>query len=98
VIPELQAFYGGDVERWLDMPIPLLECYAEMKPRLEANENIRAANIVALGMGNLEKLEQARLLGSWERAAAGRRKARTARPGDLAAMGIAYEVVDVKQE
>jgi hypothetical protein len=100
VLPRLVRFYGGDPMMWLErLPIRIVRDFAEMLPRLQAEESLLTADRVALGAGTL-KQDAARELGRrWERATRdpGARDSRARvklTPGDLAAMGIRYKVVE----
>ena len=53
----------------MNIPAWLIESYLEAIPRLEARESIRAANVVAMGTGNLKKPDSQRIATQWKREA-----------------------------
>ena len=67
IVPRLQRFYGH--QDWLNMPTPLLNAYIEMLPRLQAEENISAVTVAALGSGSVKQAEARRITRSWEASA-----------------------------
>jgi hypothetical protein len=73
VIARLQAFYGGDPGRWLQLPMRLLRSYLEHLPGLQAERNMQLATVVAVGTGSLKKHEAEGYMRDWRRAAGGRR-------------------------
>lgn len=89
MIPRLQRFYGGDPERWLEIPVPVLAAYAEMYLRLDAEDRQARITDTGLGFGNVEETEAREVMATLARLTG--RKARPADRGELAAMGIAIE-------
>jgi hypothetical protein len=62
---------------------------------IDAQERLGSLSISALAFGNVSKVESARLLAKLKRAATDtevRSTTRSADPGELAAIGIGYEV------
>lgn len=97
----LQRFYGGHPAWWLfDAPIPLVNAYAIMLPRLQAEEALNTHNTTAMAMGTLPQRNAASLFASLKRQASGifqrRKRPQPPNPAGLAAMGIAVEHVPAK--
>lgn len=55
MIPRLQRFYGGDPERWLEIPSWLFWVYARMEPVLFARESIHRINETSAAYGTMEE-------------------------------------------
>lgn len=51
----------------MSMPVPLLNAYASLLPRLVAEESLVAAERIAVGSGTLRPHARRQLLTSWER-------------------------------
>ena len=70
-------------------PIALLRSYAEVLPRLQAEETLDRAASVALGSGTMKKGQAASMRQRLERQIRGPQwRPKPARPDQLAAMGI----------
>lgn len=67
----------------------LLRAFAQEMPRLQARESISMTNIVALGIGNLDKDDARRLQDDW-RAESGGSPVDPPSPEFLASKGIAF--------
>lgn len=83
------------------MPTPLLNSYAEMAPRLAAEESLLTAERIAVGTGSLRKGVGRRIAHGWERQADQRRIAiRPKGPGEYAAtmasVGIGVKIEPTK--
>lgn len=89
-IPRLQRFYGGHPGWWLaEAPIALVRAFIRMLPRLDAEEQIAASSVHALGSGAMEKKDRERMLAALRKAAGGKRaRAKKASVAELAVMGI----------
>jgi hypothetical protein len=59
----------------------LLNAYSAMLPRLQAAENLRAAQIVAVGTGSMKKHDSQALLGQWNRQAGPAKRLKPGKPG-----------------
>lgn len=59
------------------MPGPLFEAYAEMLPRLQAEDAIRMVTAVAIGAGKAKKAEARRIMRDWNRTAGRGRESAT---------------------
>jgi hypothetical protein len=90
LIPELQVFYHGDPERWLEVPEPLLSAYVEMLPILRAEAALASLTIGGLVMGGTSGLEAQAIIAQWQRLARHKPEKQTASPAMLAEMGIRY--------
>lgn len=51
------------------MPMSILNGYSRMLPRLEAQEAMQMATVIAMGGGHLKKGDSRRIMASWKRAA-----------------------------
>ena len=51
MIPRLQRFYGGNPERWHEIPVWLLVAYNAMLPRLQAEETLAQLGLMQAGGG-----------------------------------------------
>jgi hypothetical protein len=93
VIPALQRYYGGRPQDWLEMPLVLLNAYAMVMPRLQAEDAMRMAEVVAVGTGNLEKGDSQRVQARWREALEGDRPAsrKPPAPDFLALHGIGFK-------
>lgn len=75
---------------------PLLNAYMSMLPRLQAEEDMRAVNVVAAGTGSLRDSDRRTYLADLRRAAtSGLRRSEKPTRKDLAAIGIKVEEVKV---
>ncbi|MEK7765277.1 MAG: hypothetical protein AAB368_03470 [bacterium] len=94
MVASLQRFYGGDPERWLEVPFYLVRALAEKMEAVEAGEALRAVEVAALGSGGYGKETARRLLDEMQRKASGGRGRRAQRlpPGMLANVGIGVGV------
>ncbi len=86
----LQRFYGGDPDRWFDLPMPILNAYLTMLSRLQARERLSGMNVIGLAVGGAEDLEARQLLTQWQQAAHLEKTVRPASPAELAELGIGY--------
>lgn len=93
----MQRFYGGDPERWISMPIALFRAYAQMLPRLLAEERLTAIDTTALAYGRFRKLDEQRAIAQLQRATTGPRKVKPSLE-QIAAMGIAVVEVPVSRD
>jgi hypothetical protein len=94
VIPALQRFYGGAPQDWMQVPLVLLNAFAVAMPRLQAQESLLMTEVVAMGMGNLEKSDARRLQERWRELALGA----SARPGPPSAEFLASKGIGFKRE
>jgi hypothetical protein len=69
LIPRLQRFFGGRLEEWLELPLRWLNAYAEMLPRLRAEESMRAVTEIQLGEGRLTDESRDEIWAAWQEAA-----------------------------
>jgi len=72
------------------MPLVLLRAFAQEMPRLQARESISMANIVALGMGNMDKDDARRLQDDWRAVTGPTAAAAAPSPDFLASHGIGF--------
>lgn len=96
LIARLSRFYPGiSPIDWLERtPVAVLRAYLVMIPRLSGEESVRAANVVAVGSGTLERDDRRSLVASWTNHQ--RRDRRDTAPTDptaLASVGIGVRVV-----
>jgi hypothetical protein len=94
LLPRLQRFYGGTISEWLTVPVAFVRAYAGAIPKIQAEEALLQANVVALGSGRMKKTDADRTIRDWRRIA-GITKTRSARSKDemvsiLGGVGIAF--------
>ena len=51
------------------MPMKVLMAYARMLPRLQAEEAMQMATVIAMGGGKLKKGQSRRIMAAWQRTA-----------------------------
>jgi len=70
-VTRLQAYYGGDPDRWLDMPTGLLSAYVSALTSLVAQDCLRETQVIGVGTGTITKQDRNRILRDWSSDAAG---------------------------
>lgn len=78
------------------MPVPLLQAYLAMLPRLEAEESLVAAERIAVGTGSMTKDGRDQVIDAWRTAAQiriiRRPRDRVTHGAQLASVGIGLHV------
>lgn len=62
MITRLQAYYGGNQSGWMSMPSGILSAFVKMLPVLRAEDQMREAQVVALGTGSMERKDRNKLV------------------------------------